>query len=694
MEDNLKISQSALQRHIAQYKDSFAERRASEIFKWKAVKCFQDNWDIDAPDLRRMIVNSLAQTRNLLSSNHNFPGGMLREFANLAPEELRVMFRELFDESESVVSRAQMFADKSGSLKSRNAKWGHDFQSPTAISTYLWLRYPDKYYIYKYSAMKDNAWKLCGATPPSDKYERMVFGFKLYDAICSELSKDSELVSMSSRSLGADCYPDRKLKTLTIDLAYFISTSASDSESLAEGASGRNLILYGTFGTGKTYSAVAHAVSTVQEQPLSEIMAMPYSEVHKLYLEYMEQGLIAFVTFHQSFGYEEFIEGIRPVAASDGCQQVQYEVRDGVFKAFCDRAGIPEDSEFGIGNTPTVWTVAIDSEARMEQLDKGLLRLGEKTDQDSQNADLRVFQRDMQVGDLVLSCRSSSLIDAIGVVSGKFEWRQGQRNVSWLSKGVLDISALCKPMSLSPICRLSVSASDVLLLLQKENPALFTTRARNRVFVIDEINRGNISKIFGELITLIEPSKRIGAPEELRARLPCSGQNFGVPSNVYIVGTMNTSDRSIAMIDQALRHRFSFLEMKPDSSLLKNVIVEGIDIAEALDTINRRITVLLDREHTIGHACLLPLRGNASFEMLADIFKSQILPLLQEYFFDDYEKIQLVLGDNQKRDDSDRFVVKRTDAFSLFGDPGLDLPDFYEVNETAFMRIEAYAFLS
>ncbi|MDR1642769.1 MAG: AAA family ATPase, partial [Clostridiales bacterium] len=652
-----------------------------------------------------MIVNSLAETRNLLSSSNSFPGGMLREFASLYPDELREMFSDLYDEDKSVISRVQIFAEKSAKLRAKTAKWQQDFQTPTAISTYLWLRYPDKHYIYKYSAMKDSARKLCGVMPPSDKYERLAFGYRLYDAICLELAKDSELVSVSSKSLGSDCYPDPELRTLTMEFATFVSKCTEECPA-AESVAGRNLILYGTFGTGKTYSAVTHAVSIIQEKPFGDIKALPYSDVHSQYLEYMDQGLISFVTFHQSFGYEEFIEGIRPVAASDGCAGVQYEVRDGIFKAFCDRAGIPEDTELGLGKTPAVWKFTVDacdSDARNEYMDKGLLRLDEKSDQDTQSSELRAFQRDMQVGDLVVSCRSSSSIDAIGVVSGEFEWHreyklfQGQRNVNWLTKGKdIDISGLCKPMSLSPICRLSISVSDVLQLLQKDSPSLFAPRPKiqNRVFIIDEINRGNISKIFGELITLIEPSKRIGALEELRARLPYSGQNFGVPSNVYIIGTMNTADRSIAMIDAALRRRFSFMEMKPDSSLLKNVVVEGIDIAEALDTINRRITVLLDREHTIGHACLLPLKCNASLELLAEIFKSQVMPLLQEYFFNDYEKIQLVLGDNQKRDDSVRFVVKKTDTFNLFGDSGLDLPDFYEVNETAFMRIEAYAYLS
>lgn len=237
--------------------------------------------------------------------------------------------------------------------------------------------------------------------------------------------------------------------------------------------------------------------------------------------------------------------------------------------------------------------------------------------------------------------------------------------------------------------------SDALHILRKVKPSLFTPGVKipNRVFIIDEINRGNISKIFGELITLIEPTKRIGAKEQFRALLPYSGQNFGVPDNVYLIGTMNTADRSIALIDTALRRRFSFVEMQPDSTTLKDVLVDGIDISEMLDTINKRITVLLDREHTIGHSYLLPLKSDPTLERLAAIFENTIVPLLQEYFYDDYEKIQFVLGDNQKPDDGTRFIVRKNDAVKLFGSADIDFPEYYEINGEAFKRIDAYAFL-
>ncbi|MDR1422623.1 MAG: AAA family ATPase [Coriobacteriales bacterium] len=333
----------------------------------------------------------------------------------------------------------------------------------------------------------------------------------------------------------------------------------------------KNIILCGTPGTGKTYSTIQYAVAIVEEKSLAEIKTEDYGAVFSRYLQHKEDGLVAFTTFHQSFGYEEFIEGIRPVIVSeeegedsDTSREIKYRIHDGVFKDFCDRAVTP------IG--------------------------GEKVP--------------------------------------------------------------------------------------------------NRVFIIDEINRGNISKIFGELITLIEPSKRIGAAEQSRTLLPYSGQNFGVPDNVYIIGTMNTADRSIALIDTALRRRFDFIEMLPDSSTLAGITVGNIDIATMLDTMNKRITILLDREHTIGHSYLLPLATDNSLAKLAEIFKNRIVPLLQEYFYDDYEKIRFVLGDNQKPDDNSRFIIKITDLVSPFGDADVDVSEYYETNEKAFGKVEAYAFLS
>ena len=181
MAEKIKIDKHILQGFITQYKTSFAEHRLgtdNEIYKWKAVKCFQDNWDIDASDFSAMLKSAFAKTYNLLASTNFFPKGMLESFAESEPEKLRSLFRTLFDESVNVFKRVKAFEDGTAELLESNST-KMTYQNPNSISTYLWLCYPDKYYIYKYSIMKDNAQKLCGVDLPTGKYDRMEFGFSL-----------------------------------------------------------------------------------------------------------------------------------------------------------------------------------------------------------------------------------------------------------------------------------------------------------------------------------------------------------------------------------------------------------------------------------------------------------------------------------------------------------------------------------
>lgn len=346
-----------------------------------------------------------------------------------------------------------------------------------------------------------------------------------------------------------------------------------NTESIKEVKFDKNIILYGLPGTGKTYYTAIYAVAICDGLSLEETKKKSYSEVLARYQKLKsEENRIDFVTFHQSYGYEEFIEGIKPKMNSNSLN-IEYNIIPGVFKKFCDRA----------------------------------------------------------------------------------------------AKNIEET---------------------------KENQKTY-------VFIIDEINRGNISKIFGELITLIEPSKRKGAEEGMEALLPYSNQLFGVPENVYIIGTMNTADRSISLMDTALRRRFQFEEMMPNPKILRDLgadkVVEGgseLDVAKKLEVINQRIEYLFDREHTIGHAFFTVLKENPSINKLASIFKKSVIPLLQEYFYEDYSKIRMVLGDNGKEGSEYMFIVaneiKSNQIFK--GDTSdIDIPECsYKIQEKAFDNIQSY----
>ncbi len=492
----------------------------------------------------------------------------------------------------------------------------------------------------------------------------------------------------------------------------------------------KNTILYGPPGTGKTYHTVIYAVAIIENKELAAVGEEDYDDVLNRYNEYKAEGFIEFTTFHQSYGYEEFIEGIKPVMDNDDEKNdIQYEISSGLFKNFCDRASRltlkQQKREIGIHNSSVIWKVSLegtgDNPTRRECMENGHIRIGWDSYGENISSDtdfkvsggknvLNAFIYKMKAGDIVLSCYTATTIDAIGVVTGEHEWHNEYANykrlrkVNWLVKNINEnITEINNGanLTLSSVYKLNIALSDVMDIVEKNisdttpeiTPATNMEKKKNYVFVIDEINRGNISKIFGELITLIEPSKRIGQPEGMKVKLPYSQQFFGVPDNVYFIGTMNTADRSIATMDTALRRRFCFKEMMPDAEVLDGISVEDISIKEMFIRINKRITVLYDKEHTIGHAYFIPLRDNPAIEVLAAIFSEHIIPLLQEYFYEDYEKIRLILGDNNKVNPEEQFIILVENNYEkLFGSTEYDFEEVYsyEINYAAFDNIEAY----
>lgn len=473
----------------------------------------------------------------------------------------------------------------------------------------------------------------------------------------------------------------------------------------------KNLILYGPPGTGKTYNSATYAVAICDGKSVDELT--DYDAVMTRYNELKKAGRIAFTTFHQSYGYEEFIEGIKPII-DENKQDIGYTIESGVFKEFCENAKSIVRTKNGdsIDAGARIWKLTIMNgdlnQVKQKCFEENNVRMGFDIDSD----EARSFVEDVKLGDIILSFKTRKTIDGIAIVTDEAAELQDKsmyktaRAVKWLAKNIdeditdINNGKLLHRMTFAKVPNMNVK--DVIKLAEKVNPGLESTvieeNKEPHVFIIDEINRGNISKIFGELITLIESTKRAGMSESASAILPYSGDEFSVPSNVYILGTMNTADRSIALMDTALRRRFQFIEMMPDSDVLRKIHadkVEDLDVAAVLDKINERITFLYDREHTIGHAFFTGLRDEASLAKLQSIFEKSVIPLLQEYFYEDYQKIQFVLGDNAKSDDSLKFILdEKVVAKNIFKgnvEDVIDLPEKrYSINKVAFSNINSY----
>ena len=476
-----------------------------------------------------------------------------------------------------------------------------------------------------------------------------------------------------------------------------------------DGIFGHNIILYGPPGTGKTYHSVHYAVAICEGRCLSDIQKEDYKEVLKRYKVLKEAGRIAFTTFHQSYGYEEFIEGIKP-ETDIITKNITYSIESGIFKKFCNIASKATitTNPYGIAEDTMVWKVTILPEVQQDCFDNNRVRIDWSMDSEGTNG----FVNDIKKGDIIITTnKSRSVINGIAVTTEEDAYSIDTKNnsttrtVVWLAKDIrediikFNAGKLMHRMTCARVPNMNISA--LIKLAKEKNPSLtdtvLTENKKPYVFIIDEINRGNISKIFGELITLIEDTKRGGAKEATEAILPYSGELFCVPRNVYILGTMNTADRSIAMIDTALRRRFHFVEMMPDNKVLDGIIVFNndvhVDICAMLEIINRRIAFLFDREHMIGHAFFTKLKENPTIDILANIFRQNIIPLLQEYFYEDYEKIQLVLGDNEKSDNKYKFITKKEiSAASIFNGSSIDYEDTseYSINDAAFYEINSY----
>lgn len=541
-----------------------------------------------------------------------------------------------------------------------------------------------------------------------------------------------------------------------------------------------NQILLGPPGTGKTYHTINKALSILD----GDISGKSRQELKARFDQYLEEGRIVFTTFHQSLSYEDFVEGIKPEPQTDA-GSIQYDVKPGIFKLICNAARQQKDVKsqkeesfsgvrffkMSIGGlqNPHIhdWCIKnncvglgwggdhhFEEFQRIKQWkdyrEKFQSQFPDLVKESRYNITAMFTFQNMNIGDIVVVSKGNHIIDAIGRIAGEYYWSDENdfeyyqfRKVEWLA---IDLNQSPETFFKKKISQQSIyefydddvkhEAFADFFKADKQAPKPY-------VLIIDEINRGNVSRVFGELITLLEPDKRAGKSEALKVTLPYSRDEFEVPANLYVIGTMNTADRSVEALDTALRRRFSFTEIQPDPELLstplmlwqmiwyhkdvkstdenymaaeqemlelfggteeiktqfktihnswreknveqidelKSAYFAGFDLKKLLQVLNKRLEMLKDRDHQIGHAYLLNVR---SVNDLMKVFRDNIIPLLQEYFFGDYRKLRLILGDG--------FISSSTHqvTFAVDEEDEVDTKELFYVNTDAFSGIEAF----
>lgn len=779
-----------LKEALVKYKENFVSSQwGNEKYKWEAVKCFQDNWDVNATDFADMLTRSLSKTYNLLASMNNFPAKMIQSFAKTAPEEVRAMFIALFDESKDVVARIIAFKDQSSILLERYGNGaGQHYQYENAVSTYLWLRYPDKYYIYKYGEIKTTADEL-GSDLHFKKgayADNLRNFYALYDEICEELKKDNELLALVKSQITDTCYPDPECRTLTIDVGFYISRyySQKDQPKADEWFP-------------LDYSPELTVEDWVRLLSDEEVFTIGSLEIMKRMKDYGGQATCKQLSVKYGESTNFYNGGssalARRVAEKTGCSIMERETENSRWWPILyigRNAGKDEDGSY-------VWKFRDELAQALDRVDLSQVELyvasapGEEEHRywwlnanpkiwsfsdlavgEQQSYTLyndngnkrRIFQNflDAKAGDMIIGYESNPVkqIVAIGRISAEqdgqqiyFEKIEGltspidyqtlknfselekmeyfvnpQGSLFKLTKGeyefiydvireenpvvsVEEVDKYTKEDFLDEVYMtenrynmlVSVLKNKKNIILQGA-PGVGKTFAAKRLaysmmgekdenrvefvqfhqnysyedfmmgykpvddgfelkygifyrfcqkaanhpdkeyfFIIDEINRGNMSKIFGELLMLIERDYR-----GTKATLAYNGLSFTVPKNLYIIGMMNTADRSLAMIDYALRRRFSFFDIEPgfDSEGFMKYQEELNNetfslLVSKVQELNKEIALdkSLGKGFCIGHSYFCG-QTECSDEWLHSIVDYDILPMLSEYWFDDTGKLQ------------------------------------------------------
>ncbi len=660
-----------LKKFLEKYKQDFTSKHwQEEKYKWEAVKCFQDSWNVNAEDFAEMLSRCLSKTGNLLASTNNFPEKMITGFAKTSPEEVRAMFIDLFDESREVYERMEAFKTRAAVLLERYGNGaGQHYQHENAVSAYLWLRYPNKYYIYKFSEVKAVASEL----ESNYQFKKGAYAdnirncFKLYDEIRNELKQDAELINLFRGQLTDTCYPDPELNTLTFDIAFYISRYNSQEQAAQQDLPVRepiqqNILPFRAGEEGRGYwwlnanPKVWRFSELAAGEEVSYTLYNDDGNKRRVFQNFLDARAGDWVIGYEVNPVKQVVAIAQICTEQDG-EEIVIKKIEGLdspidYQTLRDCPELenmeyfrnPRGSLFKLTkaefdcimdlireDNPLEPETAFEPYTRENFLEE-VYMTGERYDRLAallRNKKNIILQGAPGVGKTFAAKRLAYSI--MGEQDeNRVELVQFHQNYSYE-----DFVMGYKPAGEGFELKYGIFYR-------------FCHKASNQpgkdfFFIIDEINRGNMSRIFGELLMLIECGYR-----GTEVSLAYNGLPFSVPENVYIIGMMNTADRSLAMIDYALRRRFSFFEMEPGFDAAGFLQYQnGLD-NETLNELIARVKALnkeialdpsLGKGFCIGHSyfcgCI-----QCTEEWLRSIVDYDILPTLEEYWFDDMNRLQ------------------------------------------------------